>query len=175
MSPGSSTLYYENRTVRLIANRKIPEISTPGITIKEIEAEKEFETMFWVARELVRNSLARYSEEALSQNDWTQVHFKERLNPAGPPSKLIDDFYPRVYQSFSQSRENEEISERQLNRTKARFREVLESRISRIARIAASKATEAPRTLEPEEMKLYEEVHQIIGNFRERIREFGEE
>ena len=174
MSPGSSKLYYENHTVRLIANKKIPEISTPGITIKGIEAEKEFETMFWVARELVRTSLARYSEEPLSQSDWTQVHFKERLNPAGPPSKLIDDFYPRAYQSFSQSRE-EEKSERQLNRTKARFREVLESRISRIARIAASKATEAPRTLEPEEMKLYEEVHQLIGNFRERIREFGEE
>lgn len=175
MAPGSSKVFYENQTVRLMSNRKIPEIKTPGITIKEIDAEKEFETFFWVARELVRASYARYSEEPLSQSDWTQVHFKERLNPAGPPTSLIDDFYPRVYQSIKQSKEDDDISERQLNRTKARFREVLESRIGRIARIATSEAETHPRTLEPEEIKLYQEVHRFIGNWREEMRELGEE
>ena len=175
MAPGSSKIFYENQTVRLIANRKIPEIKTHGITINETQTETEFETFFWVARELVRASFARYAEEPLTQEDWTQVHFKERLNPAGPPTSLPDDFYARAYQSIGQQRQSDNTNERQLNRSTARYREVLESRIGRITRIATSEAVSPPRTLEPEETNLYEEVHRIIGSWREEMRELGEE
>lgn len=172
MSPSSPIILYENHVIRCRARKTIPEIKTPGLELKDIQVGQEFEAYFWVAEVLVKSGYADYSEEALSNTDWTQIHFKERLNPAAPPTTLIDDFYARAYMSF---RQNEEDEDKQvtLNRLKARYRDIVESRISRITRLASAESLSAIRALQPEESRLYDSLHGTIAKWRSEI-EMGE-
>jgi hypothetical protein len=163
---------YENAEVKLRALKKLPRIQTLGIDLPEVREGHEFVTWFWVAQELVKAGLADYSEEPITQTEWTQVHFKERVNPAGPPSPLPKDFYERVYQSFTQIRiESEKTT--QFNRMKAWYREILESRIGRIMRLASSEAVSSASALSKDETDLYENIYRIITTWRDKMRAIG--
>jgi len=165
---------YENAEVKLRALKKLPRIQTPGIDLPEVQEGYEFVTWFWVAQELVEAGLAEYSEGAVSPTEWTQVHFKERINPAGPPSPLPEEFYERVYQSFSQVRGDPEKAA-QLNRMRARYWEILESRIGRIMRMASSEAVSSTSALSKDEADLYENINRIVTAWRDRMRALGAE
>ena len=172
MSFRTPNLYYENNYVRCKSVRTIPKIETVGLKIEEVEANREFTTFYWVARELARNGLIEYVDEGLDNNEWTQVHFKERINPAGPPSPLPDEFYPKAYQSFTAAQDlNSSVN---INRIRARYRDILESRINRITRYASAEADSPTRVLQPEEVSLYDQVHRIISDWRGKMRKIGE-
>jgi hypothetical protein len=174
MSPGSPSIIYDNYKVQCKAKKRIPRIETKGLALAEVPEGYEFETYFWVAEELVKSGYADYSDEALSSNEWTQVHFKERLNPAGPPNPMLEDFYARAYISFRQVMDADEKNV-SLNRMRARYRDVLESRIGRISRLASAESLSPIRALTPEETKLYEELHRVIAKWRAELREMGEQ
>ena len=166
-------LEYENNIVRCKATRNIPEIEIIGFKLDPVEEYREFNTFYWVARELARNGLIEYVDATLDNNEWTQVHFKERINPAGPPGLLSDDFYSKAYQSFTSSEDfNDSII---LNRMRARYRDVLESRINRITRLASAEADSPTRVLQPIESTLYNDVHRTISKWRDTLQELGEE
>jgi len=173
MSSKVAHLNYETRQITCRAAKKISAINTPGVSIPAAEEGREFTTWLWVAKELVEAGLAEYSGDPLSQTEWTQVHFKERLNPAGPPGTLPDDFYSRAYQSFNLVKLDKEKASN-LSRMRARFREILESRIGRIARMASAEADSPTSPLQKEEEQLYEMVHRLIAAWREDIRGLGE-
>ena len=173
MSSKVAHLNYETRQITCRAAKKIPAINTPGISISPIEEGREFITWFWAAKELVEAGLAEYSEDPLSQTEWTQVHFKERLNPAGPPGPLPDDFYAKAYQSFNLIKLDKDKASN-LSRMRARFKEILESRIGRIARMASAEADSPTSSLQKEEEQLYDMVHRLILAWREEQRELGE-
>jgi hypothetical protein len=172
MNSRSPSLDYENNIVRCKAARNIPEIETVGFKLEAVEANREFSTFYWVARELARNGLIEYIDEILNSNEWTQVHFKERINPSGPPIPLPDEFYQRAYISFKSLEDSN--SAINLNRIRARYRDILESRINRIIRQATAEAVSPTRVLQPEEKSLYERVHRIVTDWRDSMREIGE-
>ena len=174
MSSAVPNLEYDNELVRLVATRKIPKIETLGLVLDEIPEGREFSTYFWIARELVNSGFARYVEEAISSSEWTQIHFKERLNPAGPPSQLPESFYSNAYQSFVQANDDED-KKTIFHRIRARYREILESRIGRIIRLASAEAVSPTRVLQEEEYQLYSNIHRIVKAWRERMREIGGE
>jgi len=173
MSSKVARLDYETRQIVCRAAKKIPAINTPGISITSVEEGHEFTTWFWAAKELVEAGLAEYSGDPLSQTEWTQVHFKERLNPAGPPGPLPDDFYARAYQSFNLIKLDKDKAS-SLSRMRARFKEILESRIGRIARMASAEADSPTSSLQKEEEQLYDIVHGLILAWREDLRGLGE-
>ncbi len=173
MNSRSPSLDYENNIVRCKAVRNIPVIETVGFKLEAVEANREFSTFYWVAREFARNGLIEYVDEILDNNEWTQIHFKERINPAGPPNILPDEFYPKAYQSFTSSEDmNNSVN---LNRIRAHFRDILESRINRITRWASAEADSPTRVLQPEEITLYEKVHRTVNEWRDSMREISEE
>lgn len=173
MSSRSPSLDYENNIVRCKALRNIPDIETVGFKLEAIEENREFTTFYWVARELMRNGLIEYVDEVLDNNEWTQIHFKERINPAGPPSPLPEEFYPKAYQSFTSAEDANSLAN--LNRTRARYKDILESRINRITRLASAEADSPTRVLQREEVSLYDKVHRIVNEWRDSMREIGEE
>ena len=173
MSSRSPSLDYENNIVRCKALRNIPDIETVGFKLEAIEENREFTTFYWVARELMRNGLIEYVDEVLDNNEWTQIHFKERINPAGPPSPLPEEFYPKAYQSFTSAEDANSLAN--LNRTRARYKDILESRINRITRLASAEADSPTRVLQTEEISLYDKVHRIVNEWRDSMREIGEE
>jgi DNA replication initiation complex subunit (GINS family) len=58
---------------------------------------------------------------------------------------------------------------------KARFRDILESRINRITRQATAQADSPTRVLQPSEAALYTDVHRITSKWRDSMLELGEE
>jgi len=168
-----SLLEYENTPVKLVALRKIQRIETPGFVVEELDERKEFSTPFWAAAILVEAGLAKMGEEGLTTEEWTQTHFKERFNPGGSPSPLPKDFYPHAYVSLAlaaKGAEGDPAKQEQLNRLHARFREILESRVGKVTRIATTETSPQPGVLQPEEQALYQELEHVIGEWRREMR-----
>ncbi len=174
MSSRSPTLEYDNNIVRCRALRNIPEITLVGYKMMERKAGREFNTYYWIARHLVRNGLVELVDEIISTNEWTQIHFKERINPAGPPGLLLDDFYEKAYQSFTSARDLDN-QPNMINRMRARFRDILASRINRITRLAAAHADSPTRVLQKPESALYDNIHRIVSEWRDSMLKIGEE
>lgn len=168
------SLQHENNIVRCKALRNIPEVVLVGLKFDSVQENREFNTYYWVARQLIRNGLAELVEETHTTNQWTQIHFKERINPAGPPGPLPDDFYEKAYHSFTSMRDENEPDSLQ-NRVKARFRDILESRINRIVRQAIAIADSPTRVLQSDETTLYSDVHRIVSKWRDTMMELSEE
>lgn len=174
MDSRSPSLEYENSIVRCRSLRNIPEVVIVGYRLEALDEGREFDTYYWVARHLIRNGLVELVDETISTNEWTQIHFKERINPAGPPGPLPDDFYEKAYQSFASAKDNDESSN-MVKRMRARFRDILASRINRITRQAAAHADSPTRVLQESESELYAEVHRIVSVWRDSMLEIGEE
>lgn len=172
----STSLEYENTPIKLVSTRKIPRTETPGYTIESIEERREFSAPFWIAKLLVETGYAHIEDDGVTADEWTQIHFKERFNPGGPPVPLPKDFYARAYISLLQTaKESEKDSTKseQLNRLRARFRDVLESRLGKITRLASAESPPQPGVFQPEELRLYEELQNIISSWRINMRKMG--
>ena len=57
---------------------------------------------------------------------------------------------------------------------RARYRDILESRISKINRLASVEAVSPPRVLTKEEYDLYYNIQQIIKTWRGKMQKIGE-
>jgi hypothetical protein len=173
LSVDINLLEYENTPVKLVAIRKTPKIETPGITLDEVDERKEFTVPFWIAGILVESGLAKWGEEGLTTEEWTSTHFKERFNPGGAPGALPKDFYAKAYVSLrlaEKAAEGDQTKTEQINRLYARFREIVESRVGKVTRIATTESSPQPGILQPEEQALYEELEHTISNWRRDVR-----
>jgi hypothetical protein len=170
-------LEFENMPVRIVATRKIPEIKTPGLDVKEAEAGMELTVNLWLAWELIEAGLARLSDGGVSDEEWTQIHFRERVQPLGQPTPLPDDFYSRAYITFKQAMKTAGDEGRQAasGRMKGRYRDIVESRITKIMRLASAEAKADSRRFQSEEVVLYNKLHKIIERWRSEMRELGGE
>jgi DNA replication initiation complex subunit (GINS family) len=56
----------------------------------------------------------------------------------------------------------------------ARYRDILESRVGKIIRLASAEAPQPPKGLQPEEAQLYEEAQRTISGWRAEMRRVGE-
>lgn len=177
-STNSLAFEFENMIVNLVALRKIPEIDTAGIKVKETEAGGRLAVNLWIAWELMEAGLARLTDEVVSDEEWTQVHYRERFQPLGRPTPLPNDFFNRIYLTFKEYIRRATGDEARLagiNRTRGMYRDILESRIGKIVRLASAEAAADIRQLQPEEDTLYKDLHAIISSWREEMRELGEE
>ncbi len=167
------TLEYENRQTRLVALRKVQTIETPGIIVAEAEEREEFTAPLWVGRLLVEAGLVKWGEQGLTAEEWTQIHFKERFNPGGPPAALPKEFYARAYLSLDLSAKEaagDPSKQEALNRVRARYREILESRVGKITRLASAETTTQTGVLQPEEEALHGELGSEIAAWRRGAR-----
>lgn len=169
---------FENMPVRLVATRKIPRMETAGVTIEETEANSELTVSLWIAWELVEADLARFADDDVSNEEWTQIHYRERIQPLGRLSPLPEGFFPRTYLTFSRltkGARGDATRLEHLNRLRGMFRDILESRIGKVVRLASAEAAASSRPLQPEEAALYEELHDLISSWRREMRRLGVE
>lgn len=161
---------FENMPVRIFAIRNIPEIKTPGITIEETPEGRDQTLPLWVAWELIKESLARLVDESIKDEEWTQIHYRERFQPLGKLSALPDNFYMKVYLRFLE----EKNAIKNVERIRARFRDIVESRLGKLTRISSAEAELQGKTLQPEEEILYKMLHSMITKWRQEMRRLGE-
>ena len=161
---------FENMPVRIIATRNIPEIKTPGITINETQEGRDQTMPLWVAWMLIKEGLANLVDEGIKDDEWTQIHYRERFQPVGKLSALPEDFYLKVYLRFLE----EKKTGKNVERIRARFRDIIESRLGKLTRISSAEAEIQGKALQPEEEVLYEELHRLISKWRQEMRGLGE-
>lgn len=179
MRPDDSLYFeFENMPVRVVATRKIPAVETPGLRINETEPGKNLTVPFWVAMELFESGLARFEDDGISGEQWTQIHYRERFQPLGQPTPLPDGFYSKVYLTFMRElsrAEGDSIRAENLERMRGRFRDIMESRIGKISRLSSAEVTAQTRGLQPEEAALYRDLHKIIDIWRRNMKKLGED
>lgn len=168
---------FENMPVRLVATRKIPRIETAGLVINEVDAGRDFTVSLWIAWELLEAGLAQFANEGVSGEEWTQIHYRERFQPLGKPSSLPDGFYAKVYLTFKRDEKRasgDQSRIENLERMRGRFRDILESRIGKVVRLASAEASAQTRALQPEEAALYRDLHEAVSSWRKEMRGLGE-
>ena len=168
---------FENMPVRIAETRKIPAIETRGIKIDETEAGGVLTVPVWVAFELVEAGLARLVDEGVSGEEWTQIHYRERFQPLGQPSPLPGSFYSKVYLTFLQEikrAKSSSVRAENLERMRGRFRDIIESRIGKVTRLASAEVEAPTRNLQPEEAALYKELFRIISEWRRSMKKLEE-
>jgi hypothetical protein len=177
MSTPDLDLEFINNPVKMISIRRIPKIETPGLSTGEIEEGIEFYVFFWVAKELVELGLAKYGDDKIDAEEWTQIHYRERFQPIGRLANLPDRFYPRAFFTFVRERKNSKQDDsrpEKLDRLKGMFRDVIESRIGKISRHASTESSTVPKSLQPEESLLFTNLRETIFSWRKKMR-FHEE
>jgi hypothetical protein len=170
--------YFENMPVRIVATRKIPSIETPGIDIPETNPGKELTVNLWIALEFIEAGLAKLVDEGVTEEEWTQIHYRERFQPLGRPAPLPENFYAKAYLTFMREisrAQGDAAREDGLGRLKGRFRDILESRIGKITRLAAAEVPAQTQDLQPEEEALYRDVFEMISEWRKSMKKLGEE
>lgn len=176
-SAGEMSFDFENFQVRLVTLRKIPEVETAGLRIEETEAGGDLTVSLWIAWELIEAGLARLADEGVSGEEWTKIHYRERFQPLGQPSPLPDGFYQKTYTTFKREVKGatgDPSRLKNVDRMKGWFRDILESRISKIVRLASSEASAQIRVLQPEEAALYQDLNAIVSSWRKGMQRLGE-
>jgi len=176
-SPGDAYFDFENMQVKIVTTHKVPAVETPGISINETEAGREMNVPVWVATMLIDAGLARLTDEGVSGEEWTQIHYRERFQPLGQPSPLPDDFYSKVYLTFMREMRaagGDSARAENLERMRGRFRDILESRIGKITRLASAEVPAQTRGLQPEEAAFYKDLFARISSWRRSMKKLGD-
>jgi len=166
---------FENSLVKILANRNCPEIKLAGLTVGPFEEGNEYETRYWIARKLVKSGIARLREEdRLDATRLYKVQWKERVQKVRQVSKLPEEFYPKLRRYLEESKE--EITKkpekmREYEKVKQVTKDIINSRLKKIVSLASSPAQtdQILRNLTREERFLYEEIYNLISEWRTQI------
>ena len=170
---------FENTPVKITARRNSPEIKLAGLQVGPLEEGKEYELMYWIARELEKAGIAHlHEEETLDAVKLYKIHWKERVQSAKQIVSLSEDFYPRLRRYLSSLRKD---ALRKPEKTKEYEKAVRESkdlincRLKKIISLASApkQTNQTLNNLTKEERALYERLKVTISGWRGKILEGG--
>ena len=170
---------FENKPIRVTANRDEPKIKLAGITVGPFEEGKEYEIRHWIAEELEAAGVIRFREEdLLNVVKLHKMNWKERVQPTNRLSSLPVNFYPQLRRCLVNLEKTSKSDSRKLREYEKSIRishDIVNSRLKKIVSLASSPpvTAQALQCLTPEERILYHRLHRIIGEFRSRILEGG--
>ncbi|UCE16142.1 MAG: DNA replication complex GINS family protein [Candidatus Bathyarchaeota archaeon] len=170
---------FENTPVRIIVNRKCPEIELAGLKIGSFQEGKEYEVRFWIAEELEKAGITRFrEEEMLDAMKLHKIHWKERVQSVKQISSLRKDFYPRLRRYLSSLREDavkkpEKMKE--YERVSGLSRDIVDCRLKKIISLASTSAQTEQflKSMTREERAIYKRLHKRISNWRKEILKLG--
>lgn len=170
-----SDLMFENKPVPVIANRNEPIIKLAGLEVGPFEEGKEYEIRFWIAQELEKTGVVRFREEdILDIVKLHKIHWKERVQPTNKVSPLSEDFYPRLrryIENLKKSSQNNSEKLKEYEKSMGISQDIVNNRVKKIVSLASSPSltNSALQVLTPEERALYQCLHGIIKEWREKI------
>jgi hypothetical protein len=170
---------FENKPVRVTANRDEPKIKLAGITVGPFEEGKEYEIRHWIAEELKAAGVIRFREEdLLNVVKLHKMNWKERVQPTNRLSSLPVNFYPQLRRCLVDLEKTSKSDSKRLREYEKSIRishDIVNSRLKKIVSLASSPpvTAQALQCLTPEEKILYHRLHNIIGEFRSGILEGG--
>ena len=168
---------FENTPVKITARRNCPEIELAGLKVGPLEEGKEYELMYWIARELEKAGIARLHEkELLDAVKLYKIHWKERVQSAKQIASLSEDFYPRLRRYLADlKREVIRKPEKMKEYEKAvrLSRDIINCRLKKIISLASApkQTNQTLNNLTKEERVIYEQLNAIIRSWRGKILE----
>jgi len=178
---GDVDFEFENAEVKVLASRGCPEIELVGLKVGPFEEGREYQVLFWVARELEGAGIARIQGEGLLDAvELNKVQWKERVQPVGRVSSLPEDFYPGLRRYLADlKREAGKGAERVREYEKAvrLARDIVNCRLKKVVSLSSSPAQtdQFLNNLAREERLLYDRLSRIIGDWRDSILRGGGE
>ncbi len=166
---------FENEKVKVIANRNHPEIKLVGITVGPFEEAKEYEVMYWIARELERMGIAKFrEEEKLDLIKLHKIHWKERAQTSRTIAQLPENFYPKL-RRFLEELKRKAVKDpekmRDYEKAVRIAKDIVNCRMRKIVLLAstAAKTNQFLEKLTEEERILYDQISSIISGWRTKI------
>lgn len=166
---------FENKPVKVIANRNEAKIELAGLKVGPFEEGREYEIRFWVAQELERAGIVRFREEdMLDVVKLHKIHWKERVQPTNKVSLLPEEFYPKLRRYLTHLKKasnNNSEKLKEYEKSTRISRDIVNSRVKKIVSLASSPplTAQALQSLTPEERTLYHRLHKIINKWRTKI------
>ncbi len=167
---------FENSPIKIIANRNCPEIKLAGLTVGPYDEGNEYETYFWVAKELANNGLVHMREdETLDTNKIYKAQWKEGVQTPGQISELPDNFYPKIRRYITCIKEEAlKQPEKHIECQKAKHlaKDIVNSRLKKIIALASAPTPEhVLKKFTSEEKIIYQQLSQIIHQWKNQILE----
>jgi len=167
---------FENSPVKIIINRNCPEIELAGMKVGPFEEGKEYEVKYWIAHELERTGIARLKEEEqLDIKKLNNIHWKETgIVHARQLSALEPDFYPKLRRYLANLKRgaigNPEKM-REYEKVGRVSQDIVNCRLRKIVSLASSpeQTNQTLKDLAKEERILYERLHTIISEWKNKI------
>ena len=171
---------FENSLARITANRNFPEVKLAGLTVGPFEEGNEYETYYWIARDLEKSGIVHFREEELLDTaKLYKIQWKERALTGGQISSVPDDFYPKLRRYLAQLKEEvAKNPEKMLDYERVRrlTQDIVNSRLKKVVSLASA-PTQTEQTLKNvsgEERFLYEQLCRLVHEWRNQILEFEE-
>ncbi|MFQ6064068.1 MAG: hypothetical protein ACE5L6_01195 [Candidatus Bathyarchaeia archaeon] len=168
---------FENTPVKITVRRNCPEIKLAGLKVGPLEEGKEYELMYWIARELERAGIARlHEEELLDAVKLYKIHWKERVQSAKQIASLSGDFYPRLRRYLASLR-REAIGKpekmKEYEKAVRLSRDIINCRLKKIISLAAApkQTNQTLNNLTKEERTIYEQLNATISSWKDEILE----
>ncbi len=165
---------FQNTPVKVVANRSHPEIELIGLKVGPFEEGKEYEVKFWIARELEKNKIARIREDyMLTLVKLYKIHWRERVQEARQLAPMSEDFYPKLRKLLADLKREalsnaEKIKE--YEKAERLSKDILNCRLKKIVSLASAPAQtdQTLKNLTMEERSLYEQLHELINQWKEK-------
>lgn len=172
---------FENSLVKILVNRNSSEIQLAGLTVGPFEEGREYEVKYWIAQELERSGIARISEnQLLDIKKLNNIHWKESgIVHAHQLSSIEEDFYPKLRRylaTLKRGAVGNPEKMREYEKVVRMSQDVVNCRLRKIVSLASSpeQTNQTLKDMAVEERLLYERLHAIINEWKNKIAEVKE-
>ena len=167
---------FENKVVKIVANRNSPAIDLPGIKVGPFKEGKEYEVRFWVAAELKKAGIAHMRmKEPLDLMVLNKIHWKERVQASQRLTSLPEEFYPKL-RRYLEELNTEAIKKPEkrsdFKKAKNLSDDITRMRLKKLVSLASSgrdQTGQILRNLTTEEKHVYDCLHKIISEWKTEI------
>ncbi len=166
---------FENKLVRVVANRDEAKIELAGLGVGPFDEGKEYEIRLWLAKILEKNGVVRFqSEGLLNVVSLHKIHWKERVQPPNKVSPLPEEFYPKLRRCLDDLKEASKESSGKLkeyDKSLRISRDIVNCRVKKIVSLSSHPplTAQALQSFSGEEKMLYHRLHSIIHDWKKRI------
>lgn len=157
--------------------KNLQKIRVAGITIGPLKDKEEYETVYWIASELVREGAARFHDESIMNLvTLNKIHWVEtKIQTGRQISSLPKFFYPQIRKYIKNLKEKSKgntTAANEYNNALRIIRDVVNCRLKKLVSLSASPPqTEVLKSLSKEETALYEYLRSTIFKWKSTILE----
>ncbi|MEM3516607.1 MAG: hypothetical protein QXK81_04345 [Candidatus Bathyarchaeia archaeon] len=167
-------LEFLNSPIKIIILKDLESTVLANGKIESLKVGQEVEVSYWIAETLVNLNLAKFKDEEMNLANLSKIHWKETLPASRQLPKLNKNFYcnlKRFIYKLSIEAQKEPSKLKEYEKAVNIAKDIINCRVRKIASLASSPSVPESilTNLTIEEVKLYEELRNIIYEWRKTV------